>query len=500
MKRNITETPENRGSFGEFMMKRENKLQLLALLSVYVVVYILLVYLYPYPAGISDSGSYVRAASENMPDTYRPFGYSRFLIMIHGLNHSIHFLVFCQFLINAACTLFLLFTIKFLFPPRRRALFWLLSLFAVLSPLTLYLANSVLSDSAFTSLTMLWIGTGLWMIYCNREREKIALFIIHAIILFFLIKIRYTGLVYMAVSLLFILISFGRRKIWMPASLAVILLLMMFLIYRNQKSKTYELVHVSTFSGFSGWQKASNALNCFPYIRINPSNIRDRKVREFTKFAMQYDTLLIMKTRPSAKYMWDNRLPLKSYCFYEAQRTNTPYIYQWNLLGAQVYGKFGSYIIKKHPLAFTRYYLLPNCRLILYPVDDQVVKVFRTDWIPDDLLRSWFEFKDGEKLYSRSNIFRDLYSLIPLSRLALWILFIASLVIVMLRIRKAEWTAFQSRSAFMMFAFVAVYFAFSAYAGPFELRYSSPIHMAIISLIYISLNEFILNSGKGKVL
>jgi hypothetical protein len=499
MKKSRTDESASLGSFLKFMLEKENKYQLFIYLAAYIVLYIILISLYPYPAGISDSGSYVRAASTNLQDTYRPFGYSGFLIWVHALSHSIHFLVFVQFFINALCTLFLMFTIKYLFPVKKKIVYYLFAFMAVFSPLTLYLSNSVLSDSLFTSLTMLWIATGIWMIYCNEYRGKIISFIIHALLLYFLITVRFTGLVYVAVSLLFVFFSFDRKKIWQPASLIIILLLMVYTFYRNQKSKIFDLVRVNTFSGFSGWQKASNAMNCVPYININPAKIRDRRVKEFTSFALQFDTLLIMDSRPSAKYMWDNRLPLKAYCFYEAQRTNTPYIYQWNYLGANVYGKFGSYVMKKYPFAFARYYFLPNCRLIFYPKDDQVVKVFRTDWIPEDLQRSWFGFNSGEKLHSKSRLFEKMFFMIPALRSLIWILLLGCMILVFLKRKEILWQPFQLKLFLLLLAFVLIYYAFSAYAGPFELRYIGPVHMAIISLIYISLNDITLgNKIRGK--
>lgn len=489
MKKNQSEEPVFPGSFRKFLLTRRNKDQLLILSALYLVLYVVLILLYPYPAGISDSGSYVRAAAENMQDTYRPFGYSRFLIIIHSLSPSIHFLVFIQYIINALSAIFLLFTVKYFYPPRRIFIFWIYAIAAVFSPLLIYLSNSVLSDSLFTSMTMLWLSTGLWMINQSKQGVKIASFGFHALLLFFLITVRFTGLAYLPVSVFFVILSFDRKKLRLSSSLVIILLIIVYSFYSYQKSKIFELVRVRTFSGFSGWQKASNALNCVPYININPSDIRDRKLKEFTRFVLQYDTLLVTDSRPSAKFMWDNRLPLKAWCINEAQRTNTPYIYQWNYLGAKLYGRFGSYIMKKYPFAFARYYLLPNCRLIFFPADDQVVKVFRTDWIPDTLLGSWFRFDKGEKLHSNSRLFQKIFILIPVARSLMWLLLLFSLVTFVVKRKTVKLSPARTRSFLALLAFVVVYYAFSAYAGPFELRYIGPVHLAIISLIYISLNE-----------
>jgi hypothetical protein len=493
MKKNKTEEPGDYRTFMKFLINRENKLQLLVFLSVFIVLYIILTNLYPYPAGISDSGSYVRAASVNTQDTYRPFGYSRFLIGVHGISPSIHFVVFIQYFISVISTLFLLFSIKYLFPVKIKIFYYLYAFLAIVSPLTIYLSNSVLSDSLFTSLTMLWMATGLWMVYCRNNPDRFFSYIIHGVLLYFLISIRFTGLVYVPVSLLFVFLSFSTKKIWLRISLIIILVLMVYSFYRDQKATMKELVNVDTFSGFSGWQKASNAMNCVPYVKINPAQVRDKKVREFTRFVLQFDTLLIMDTKPSAKYMWDNRLPLKAYCFYEAKRTNTPYIYQWNYLGANVYGKFGTFIMKKYPLAFARHYFLPNCRLIFYPADDQVVKVFRTDWIPEDLLKSWFEFNPGEKLYSKSKVYEKIFFLIPASRSVLWICLLACMIMLVVKRKQFSWLPYQWISALMLSGFILIYYAFSAYAGPFELRYIGPVHLAVVSLIYITLNEIKLN-------
>jgi len=489
MKKNKNEDPGDFTSFMKFMLSRENKYQLLAFIISYIVLYFILVKLYPYPAGISDSGSYVMAASMNSPDTYRPFGYSKFLRGIHELSPSIHFLILTQFFINAICTLFLLFTVKYFFPVKRKIIYYSFAVLAIVSPLILYLSNSVLSDSLFTSLTMLWLGTGLWMVYAGENKAKYIFYVAHLLFLFFLISIRYTGLVYAPVSMLFVFISYLKKSLLLRISLVSLVLLIVFGIYRNQKATIKSMVHVDTFSGFSGWQMASNALNCVPYIDLKPAQIRDKKVKEFARFAMEFDTLLIMKTKPSAKYMWDNRLPLKSYCFYEAQRTNTSYIYQWNYLGANVYGKFGSFIMKKYPFAYARHYFLPNCRLIFYPTDDQVIKRFRTDWIPDDLLKRWFGFRAGEKLHSKSSIFENIFFLIPISRAVLWTMLLVCLIAIVLKRKQLAWQTFQKATVLLIFSFILIYYAFSAYAGPFELRYMGPVHVAIVSLIYIALND-----------
>ena len=489
MRKNKVIKNEENETFLNFLLLKEQRYQLLIFLALYLVMFLILTWLYPYPAGISDSGSYVMAAYNNSPDTYRPFGYSRFLISVHKWSPSIHFLVLVQYFINAVSTLFLVFTVKYFFRSGNNLIFYLYAFFSIISPLILYLTNSVLSDSLFTSLTLIWIGSGLWMIYSRKNQNRYLFYIVHLLLLYYLINVRYTGLAYMAVTLLIVLIGFYRRNIYICAILLIVPLLMVYGFYKNQKAKIYDLVHVNTFSGFSGWQLANNALNCVPHLKLNPADVRDKKVREFTQYVMKYDTLLIMRDKPSAKYMWDNKLPLKSYCFYEAGRTNTPFIYQWNYLGEYVYSKFGSFIIRKYPFSFARHYLVPNLRLVLLPIQDQVVRIFMTDKIPDKLLKEWFGFSEREKIYSRSRIYEKGFNLIPVSRLMIWIFVFAALVIFIIKRKQIQWQSRQKSAFIILLFFIAVYSAFSIYAGPFELRYIAPVHLSQISLIYIILND-----------
>jgi hypothetical protein len=88
-------------SFFKFMLQKEQKYQVIAFIALYFILYYVITYLNPYPASISDSGAYVNAALSNRIDTYRPFGYSQFLISIHKWSTSIHFVVAVQYLINA---------------------------------------------------------------------------------------------------------------------------------------------------------------------------------------------------------------------------------------------------------------------------------------------------------------------------------------------------------------------------------------------------------------
>ena len=479
--------------FSKFLLKKNQKYQLLLFFVFYLVLLGLLTYLYPYPASISDSGGYVNAALSDRIDTFRPWGYSQFLILVHSFSSSIHFLVSVQYFINIISSLFLIFTIKYLFKPKRDIIYYLYAFFAIFSPLTLYLSNTVLSDSLFTSLTIIWIASGLWILYDHKALYKYLFYVVHVIALIYLVNVRYTGFIYLVITILLVFIAFYKKNIYICLLLSIAPVLFVYNYYKTQKAKVYELTQVDTFSGFSGWQLANNALHCVPYVRLDTSDINNIEVKNFTKLVMQYDSSLILKKEPSAKFMWDTAMPLKKYCFLEIRRKARHYLIEWNYLGQNVYSKFGSYVIKKYPVPFFQHYLLPNLKSALYPTHDQIVGAFVSKGIPNDLMKNWFEMDDPTRVYSRSNIFAKSFFLIPISRLIIWILVFGAIITYIIKRKRISWQPYQKAVFWLLSAFIAIYLAFSVYAGPFELRYTAPVHLIQVSLIYIMLNSIMIN-------
>src|ERR1700757_1846091 len=107
-------------SFFGFLKEKNQKRRLLAFGIFYLVVYIALVFLYPYADGISDTGGYIQSAIKNMYLGYRPFGYSEFFILVHGFSKSLGTVVFAQYWLNAISTVLFILTIKYFFPPKNK--------------------------------------------------------------------------------------------------------------------------------------------------------------------------------------------------------------------------------------------------------------------------------------------------------------------------------------------------------------------------------------------
>ena len=473
--------------FFTYLRGKPQRLELIVWGIFYVIAYFLIIYSYPFPDGISDSGAYVSSALHHSYDGYRPYGYSQFLILIHSFSTSFRLVVFVQFLLNALGTLFFVFTVRYFFQSCNVWISRIFTFVAVFSLISLYLADTILSDSLFTTLTLFWLAFGLWFLYEKRTGYKVLFSLIQIILLISLVRIRYTGLFYTGIQILLFIAEFYKKKQWIGAGLLVVLSLLLLDVYQKQVEATKRVTGIEVFSGFSGWQMANNALHVLPYVEPDIKKIPDSQVREFMQIAKNADSTLILDGfSTSAKFLWDNNLLLKRYLFYQMKKRNWIYLKTWTFLGKNVYGKFGSYMLKKYPLQYTRYFFLPNLWGILYPTGDQVFLSFKTDAIPAKLLNSWFGVPSDVKVSSRGDWIGKVSPFLPKLRLIIWILFFFSVLWFFIKRKYLVFSEKELKMWVFLTLFVFAYLAFHVYASPFEVRYIAPIHVPQVAIIYLS--------------
>jgi len=470
------------------MKKKEQKNDLLFIIIFYVLAFIILKYLYPYPDGISDSGSYVAAAISKVYDGYRPFGYSRFLILVHNYSSSISFLVFLQYFINVIASIFFIFSLKYFFTPKNNYVFLGTLIVSLCSILTIYLTNSVLSDSLFSSLTILWVTFNMWFIRNQKVFIRAGLLFLIFVTLYFLVSLRYTGIIYFLIELFLILYLLLRQNKILALFSSFVLSITIINFYKDQVILTKKITEIDTFTGFSGWQSANNALHVLPYIKFDKSKIENKSFAEFALYAKSVDSLFIVD-KTTASFMWDKNLPLKQYLFNTINKNGWRYIKAWTSLGKNEYGEFGKYIMLNYPWEYFRYFLMPNSIGVLYPIGDQLYHSYNPKAIPNELLEMWFEIKPGISLYSRSKIIEKISPNFAKLRLLIWILVFFSIVLIIL---KKIWIHL-SKVNFYTFIFIVffllIYTVFHIYATPFEIRYIVPVHLVQMAIIYIAINE-----------
>jgi len=486
-------------SFFTFIFSKNQRIRLISIIGFYVIVYIIMKYLYPFPDGISDSGGYVLAASMNEYRGFRPFGYSKFLIFLHGISSSVSFVVFTQYLIHVLSTIFFLYTIKYFFRIKNQITESAFDILSIGSILTIYLTNSILSDSLFTSMTLIWLAAGIWFIMSEKLSVKIISFLLKALLLSFIINLRYTGLFYVAIEIVLILMVLLKTNKPLAIGFSFLVIFIAIKTYYRQVERTKDLINIEVFSGFSGWQAANNALHAVPYIDLDTDKIKDSEVKEFSIFAKKVDTMLVQDSyKATASFLWDKKAPLKQYMFYQIKKKNWVYLRAWTYLGKNVYSKFGTHIMTHYPFAFTRHYIIPNLLGTLYPKSDQLFTYFKEDAVTEKQWNDWFELEEGTEIKSRSEIVGEVAKTFPVYRLLLWVLMFTSIIYFLFKKNRKLLSPHQHQTYWLLVVFVMMYFAFHVYSAPFEIRYVAPIHLAQLAIILISFTNLAIRPTEIK--
>jgi hypothetical protein len=166
---------------------KTNRKQLFYGIALCIFQFMLFKILYPQPDTFWDSAWYIFAASTHLDINIWPIGYSKFLAGFHQLTSSSTALVAFQYgLMQLACLHFyytLVYFFKFDQFTRNVIYFFL-----VINPLTLYLSNTVASDTIFGALTLLWFTDLIWTI----QRPALYQLFFQSLLFFFCFTLRNT--------------------------------------------------------------------------------------------------------------------------------------------------------------------------------------------------------------------------------------------------------------------------------------------------------------------
>jgi len=418
---------------------------------------------YPFPSFFQDSYTYLDVAAHGGPISYRPVGYSLFLVLIHFITSSDTTLVFIQYCILQLAGLYLYRSIQLLYSPGRMVGN---ILFVVLffNPLGLYLANLVSSDALFTALTLVWLTELLWLMHEPSWRRLVRQVLLLVVIFY----IRYNALCYPVIAAAAFL--FTRRgagfKIVGIASSVLALVLGAMVVGQLTKEQT----GVRVFSAFSGWQMSNNALYVYPYVKVERDRLPSAECRELDSVVAAY----FEASGPSHRghqlmdtwYMWDRGAPLKGYMFLRQRREHTSYFTAWNRVGP-VFSQYGFYLLSHHPLVFSREYVWPSARIFFYPPMDVLGRYNELEAEVDPLAMEWFHLK-SVKVWARSFTAQGvILGWAPALYLLLNVAFAIAALLLLLKYRKGEF-----RAAMVL---TGVYFvvnaAFCILSTPNVLRY-----------------------------
>jgi len=418
---------------------------------------------YPFASFFQDSYTYLDVAAHGDPISYRPIGYSWFLVATHFISSSDTFLVFIQYCILQLAGFYIYFSVEVLYSPRR-AVGNILFFFLLFNPLHLYLAGAVSSDALFTGLSLVWLTELLWLMHSpswGRLVRQVALLVV-------IFSILYNALCYpviAAAAFLFVRKGIGFKIAGIASSVLTLVLGAMVV---GQLTK--EQTGVRVFSAFSGWQMANNALYIYPYVKVERDRLPSPECRELDSMVAAHFEVS-GTSRPGHQsvdtwYMWDPGSPLKRYMFLRQRREHTSYFTAWNRVGP-VFSQYGFYLLSHHPLLFSREYVWPSARMFFYPPMDVLAQYNLGMSEVDPLAVEWFHLK-STRVWARSFTAQGIIlGWAPVLYLVLNIGFVIAGILLLLKYRKGEFRA----AMVLTGVFFIVNAAFCILSTPNVLRY-----------------------------
>ncbi len=469
----------------------ENKKELLVISGTYFLIAILLRYFYPYTDLASDTGGYINWALRDFEyGGPRPLGYSYFLYYLRQISGSTTIIFIAQYLLHCISILSFCYTVIHICNIKNKVARYGFLLISIIYIPAIYMTNMIMSDSIFTSLTVIIFTLSAWMLHSKSWQFIIPI----SIILFCIITIRYIGLIYPAFVIPVCLFFFRKRVVGI--TLSALLLLIIYGYTEKVKSKTEEDQGIRLFSAFGGWQIANNALHIVPHLDKSKPMVENQDPQIQMLDSVIRTTYSINKEcypgKDTVTYMfiWQNESPLRTFLnYYRATQKPNDYYEAWNEVG-EIYANYGNELIKKNPGKFFNYYLSNNTKNMIYPNGGFLNSFADSSYY---VIRYWFGWDEDINIQPRKDVLRPLLIMSPKVYSFYWILFAAATVYIGIMIFKNRLTKPAIQLVSLMVGFILLYSAASIYAAPVNLRFLFPIRMMMIGVIFIAINQIFSN-------
>lgn len=434
-----------------------------------LVQFIVFKYLYPFPNFMQDSYNYLRSAVTNADANLWPVGYAKLIRFTGFFSHSDTLLVFTQYFFYHICALYFFFTVLDFAPVAwvRRTVF----IFLFLNPAILYLSNYITSDVYFIGISLVWIAQlfrlSTWHLPKYLPKPELWLLGAHLLTLLLAFTVRYHALIYPVISLTVLVFCQFSVRVKVGAVLLTGLMIGGFVRYTTYENERVMGVHA--FSPFSGWQMASNALYAYARMPQRPPLATPPQFAAVQQRVMHYMDAVPPSPGPiMATYIWDPYSPLQPSPGAVNIADNPAHLRRMAAV-APLYNDYGKFLINEYPLAYIRYYLLPNALQYCNPPAENLA-IYNdgadTTW---PVAQQWFGYKKVHTVTGgREMIIFDYY---PAFMVFIILLFIGCWI-VYFRVDGASIAAIPFRKALRIATFYwLVHYAFSTLASPVVLRY-----------------------------
>ena len=489
-------------SFQNFIWRIQiNRIWLFAALASSLILFFIFKLFNPYPNMVMDSYVYIRAMAFDLGANSFPIGYSRFLQLFSLFSRSTTLLVWLQFLMLEGACLFLFFTLLFFFRPGKWAA-GSIFVFLFFNPLFFYISNFIMADALFSTLSLLWLTQLIWII----ARPKPYMILVHALLLVVVFTVRYNALYYPIAASFAIL--FSHLRPWLKATAIALqfVLIGVFVLYTSTQMQ--KVMGVRQFSPFGGWKLASNALYMYGHVcqerkdPIPPQFAQlDNMVRGYFQQVQQVDDLLDYESFSTGTFY--GAYPGSPLILYMDLKYGVDTVFQnfskWGPMGAYC-GEYGSYLLRKYPLQFARYFVCPNIIRYVLPPREIFTHVtpyyLRTDEL-GQVASKWFGLTTLTIPASRINFRTTIISPYPIFIALIHLAFILGFIGFILFGGFKKVTKTHSRIILAIGALWLCDFGFSVTASAIVLRYQ--IFMMIVEFTFaILFMDFIYHNSDKK--
>ncbi|WP_431211746.1 hypothetical protein ACQ86N_39025 [Puia sp. P3] len=175
-------------------------------------------------------------------------------------------------------------------------------------------------------------------------------------------------------------------------------LIVPFILY--SRAASYKMTGIRQFSFFTGWQLANNAMYIYDQINVDSNSLPTAEARHLNRYMIRFlkrfnqdgyrdyleafqGKLLYQICRITVKGVLFNKLSFNG-------EINT--VKNWGRASAD-FEPFGKYLIVHHPVAYARYFMLPNTRHYFVPplLHLEQYNYYGVDSI-EPIAKDWFHY------------------------------------------------------------------------------------------------------------
>ncbi|MHA4811795.1 hypothetical protein ACX0G9_27105 [Flavitalea flava] len=448
----------------------ENKVYSALIIFLMICQFIVFKLLYPFPDFFSDSYSYLYAAYAHMDVNIWPIGYSKFLLIFHWFTHSAKALIFFQYMFLEVTALYFYHTIVYFYNTGKNTRI-ILCLFLFFNPLFLYLSNYVTSDAIFTGLSLIWLTQLIWII----RRPKLYMVFVQSLVMFIAFTFRYNAMYYPIISAFAFLMS--QQQNWIKAAgiISGPILILPFILFSSEAAK--KMTGTAQFPPIlGGWQWGNNALYIREYIDVDSTKFPTPETAELDRIAREFYRTIPASARELPSYVANffirqPEAPLKQYkSRHYSPQTNYEDVVSWGKV-APIFGQYGIFLIKQHPIAYARYFILVNTKnYFLPPLEKLEIYNLGLDEI-SPIAAFWFDYS-SLKIKSISKTLQGAILFIYTGLfMAMNLYFLGNLVLFFRKNGLKNAPRFFSYSIIIISSFLFLNFCFSVFANIIVIRY-----------------------------